>query len=471
MDAVDLGAVAGAIDATIAFGEPGLLVEGVCTDSRTLRGGELFVALRGPRFDGNAFAAGALEAGAAACLVESGRSPNPRPGRASLEVGDTARALHDLAAWYRARFTLPVVGVTGSCGKTTTKEYLTHLLRRRGPVAASEKSFNNGVGVPLTCFRLERGTRTAVFEIGTSSPGEIAALAALVRPTAAIVTCVTESHLAGLRSLDGVAREKGALLEALPPEGFAVLNVDCSRTAALAERTRARVRTVATVGPADFTATEILAHAAGTAFVLNGDIPVTIPALGTHSVQNALLAIAAAVELGLDLSEVVLGIETLPTTPGRLERKRFGDLEVLDDTYNANPASTQAAIRVLSGLRGAARKVFVFGDMRELGDRAAALHEEIGLAAAASRVDLFATVGLDAARAAEAAIAEGRLRGRVVRFADAGEARAALGDLLRPGDLVLVKGSRAVGLERVVEGLRARFAASGNGAPSAGGRA
>jgi UDP-N-acetylmuramoyl-tripeptide--D-alanyl-D-alanine ligase len=453
----------------MAFGEPSLLVTGVSTDSRTLRGGELFVSLRGPRFDGNAFAAGALEAGAVACLVERGRSPAPRPGRASLEVDDPSRALRDLAGWYRARFTLPLVGVTGSCGKTTTKDYLAHLLSRRGRVAASEKSFNNAVGVPLTCFRIERGTRFAVLEVGTSARGEIGALAEIARPTAGIVTCVTESHLAGLRSIDGVAREKGDLLEILPPDGFAVLNVDCPRTAALADRTRARVRTVATVGPADFTASEIVAHAAGTAFLLNGEIPVTFPALGTHNVQNALLAIAAAVELGLEISEVALGIETLPAAPARLERKRFGDLEVLDDTYNANPASTQAAIRVLAGIRGAVRKVFVFGDMRELGERSAALHEEVGRAAAAGGVDLFATVGSEAARAAEAAIAEGRLRGRVVRFADAGEAGAALGDLLRPGDLVLVKGSRAVGLERVVDGLRSRFATAGNGRTKSGG--
>ncbi|HET6205004.1 MAG TPA: UDP-N-acetylmuramoyl-tripeptide--D-alanyl-D-alanine ligase [Planctomycetota bacterium] len=472
MRAPDLRAFCAASGATLAWGAAGLRPRGVSTDSRSVRQGDLFVALRGPRFDGNAFAASALDAGALACLVESGRSPSPRPGRACLEVADPARALLDLAAAHRARFTLPVVGITGSCGKTTTKDYLAHLLGCRRRVVASEKSFNNAVGVPLTLLRIERGTEIAVLEIGTNAPGEIAALAAVARPTAGLVTNVNEAHLAGLGTVEGVAREKGDLLAALPEEGFGVISADCPRSRGLGSRTRARVLTVSVGGRADFRAVDPVAHGAGTAFLLNGTIPVTLPALGTHSVANLLFAIAACAGLGLPPEEVLGAVPTLPTAPRRLEWKRFGAISLLDDSYNANPASARAAVRVLAGMPGASRRVLVLGDMLELGESAPSLHAEVGAAVARAGIDLFIGVGREARGAVEAALAEGLPAKGALALEDTPSAVAIVPELLRDGDLVLVKGSRGMELESLVGALRGRFAPDGAGpapAPSAAG--
>jgi UDP-N-acetylmuramoyl-tripeptide--D-alanyl-D-alanine ligase len=466
VESPDLRALLAASGARLAWGGPRLALRGVSTDSRTVRAGDLFVALRGPRFDGNAFAGAALEKGASACLVETGRAPAPRPGRACLEAPDTGRALLDLAARHRERAAIPVVGITGSCGKTTTKDYLAHLLGRRRRVVASEKSFNNAVGVPLTLLRIDRRTDVVVLEIGSNAPGEIASLSAVARPTAGLVTNVNEAHLAGLETVEGVAREKGDLLAALPEEGFAVISADCPWSRGLAARTRARVLTVSVGGAADFRAVDPIAHGAGTAFRLNGEIPVTLPALGTHNVANLLFAVAACAGLGLAPEEVLDGVGSLPVPPRRLEWKRFGAVTVLDDSYNANPASTRAAVRVLEGMRGAARRVLVLGDMLELGERSAPLHAEIGTAVARAEIDLLVGVGAEARHAVEAALAAGLPAKGAVALEDTPSAVAIVPELLLEGDLVLVKGSRGMALDALVEALRARFAGSARRTPA-----
>ncbi len=437
----------------------------VSTDSRTCPPEDaLFLALSGPRHDGNRYALGALERGARAVLVGEGRAPDRAElrakggfaDRAILEHPDPQEALLSLARWYRSLWNIPVVGVGGSNGKTTTKEILGHLLGRSMPTVRSEKSFNNSVGVPATLFRIDGATRAAVVEIGTSARGEIARLADVARPTIAIVTIVAEEHLEGLGSIEGVAEEEGDLLAALPAEGVAILNADDRFHPELRRRAPGRVVTFGIEHEADLVAREVVFHVAGCSFFVDGR-PATLPLLGTHNVYNALGAVAAATALGLSLEQALAGLGDLRTPQRRLERKTFGDVEILDDSYNANPASVRAAIRALEGLRVGRRRVLVLGCMHELGSDSPRLHREVGRAAGAADLDLLVAVGAESGSLLAGATETGMSSAKMIRFPATEDAAAALGDLLRPGDLVLVKGSRAEGLERVVDAIARRF--------------
>ncbi len=445
--------------AVLARGAAELEVSGVSTDTRTLRPGELFIALSGPNFDGNRFARQALDGGAAAVLLrderrELGGLPGDRP---VLLHRDPRRALADLAAWHRSRLSAPVVGITGSCGKTTTKNIVRDLFSRLMPVVASPSSFNNDIGVPHTILMADATTRLCVIELGTNHPGEIAGLCRIARPTAGIITNVGAAHLEGLGSLEGVAREKGDLAAALPRDGFLVLNADCRFTPVLRGRTSARVITYS-VGAApaergDLDARELVFHSGGTTFRLDG-FEVTSPLLGTHNVQNLLAALCVCIGLGVPIEEVLPAIPALRGGRQRMERIELGELVVFDDSYNANPESMRAAVRVLAGVHGHRRRVLVLGDMLELGDLAAELHHRIGAEAARAGIDLLILVG-ELAKAAAAGALEGGLdSSSVVHFPGTEEAASEVNAYLRPGDVVLVKGSRRLRLEEVVGSIQ-----------------
>ncbi len=448
-------------------------IQGVSTDTRTLKRGELFLALRGPNFDGNRFAAAAARAGAAGLLLEQ-NAPLELEGDLPVAVHpNPRRALADLAGWHRSRLAIPVVGITGSCGKTTTKNILRDLLARLFPVVASPSSFNNDVGVPHTILLSDEKTRFLVVEMGTNHPGEIAALCRIARPTAGVVTNVGASHLEGLGSVEGVAHEKGDLVASLPREGCCVLNADCRFTPVLRARTSARVVTFSVGGgrvstrppptlnvsgsgaPGDLHATDILFHSGGTTFRLEG-YEVTSPLLGTHNVQNLLAALCVCVGLGIALEDVLPGVALLAGGRQRMERFELGGLTVFDDSYNANPDSLRAAVRVLAGLHGFARRILVLGDMLELGELAAELHHELGREAAAAGIDRLVLVG-ELSKAAAAGALEGGLPREAVAHVDtAEEAARAVDEIAREGDVVLVKGSRRMRLEEVVRSLSAK---------------
>jgi len=434
-------------------------VHGVSTDTRTLEPGALFVALRGPNFDGNAFANPALERGAAG-LVLAGTPAELREAAAALSGDvpvlahpDPRRALSDLASWHRSRLACPVVGITGSCGKTTTKNILVELLSATRRTVGSPNSFNNDIGVPHTLFLADEETETLVVEMGTNHPGEIASLCRTARPTGAIITNIGASHLEGLLSIEGVAREKGALAECLPRAGsFCVLNADCPWTPRLRDLCDAEVITFSVEGDGDLNATDIWFHSGGTTMRLEGR-EITFGLLGLHNVQNLLAVLAACRGLGLELDEVLPGVSRLAAGKRRLERKELGDWTVLDDTYNANPESARASVRVLAGMHGHARRVLVLGDMLELGDLAAELHHELGVVAAQSGLDRLFLVG-ELTRATAAGALEGGLpESSIGHFANVEEAIAGVPGELSSGDLILVKGSRRVGLERLVAEL------------------
>ncbi|MBX3275831.1 MAG: UDP-N-acetylmuramoyl-tripeptide--D-alanyl-D-alanine ligase [Sandaracinaceae bacterium] len=448
--------------ATSARGAFDAEVRGVSVDSRRVRPGELFVALRGETHDGHDHARAAAEAGAAALLVER---PVEAPGAAVLEVPDTLAALGALAALHRRRFAIPCVGITGSVGKTTTKELVGAALRAIGhSPLVTRGNLNNRIGVPMTLLALEPSHTAAVIEMGMNEPGEIADLAAMAAPTIGIVTAVAEVHTEGVGSIEGVAREKGALLLALGPEGVAVYNGDDAPLAPYAERSAAGVKL--SFGRAEGASARLVAHAvdqAGTSATISLDgrtIEVRLALLGAHAALDAAAALAAVVALEpARLDDAARGLADAAPAPHRMSPVRAGELLVIDDAYNASPRSMAAALSACAELaRGrGGRLVAVLGDMLELGTREVALHREVGREVVRAGAHAFVACGermTEAGRAALEAAGEGRgPRPKIVFVRDVDAAAGCVRDLAGPRDVVLVKGSRGMRMERVVAAL------------------
>ncbi len=452
-------------------GTPPASVEGVSTDTRTLPAGALFVALRGERFDGHAFLPEAAARGAAAAVVDDRFDPTEglRGPAARLVVEDTLRALGAIAHLHRSRFQIPVVGVTGSNGKTTTREMIAAILATRGSVLKTEGNLNNEVGVPLTLFGLEPSHSAAVIEMGMSHPGEIARLAAIALPQVGVVTLAAPAHLEGLGTVDAVADAKAELYAGLPPGGIVIANADDAR---MLKRAQASGRRMITFSASkgrrgDVVVLEIVPFSLASApegrqgedglrFVLgvgNREIPVHIPGLiGAHNAANAAAAAAAAIALGCTDREIVRGLSTVRPVGRRLRLETLpSGVALLDDCYNANPASMAAALATLAALAAPGRRsVAVLGDMLELGAFEAEAHRALG-AEAAKAAAVLAAFGPRSRATAEAARAAGLDAfhtedvDALVRWARA---------TLAPGDVLLVKGSRGMRLERLVEALR-----------------
>jgi UDP-N-acetylmuramoyl-tripeptide--D-alanyl-D-alanine ligase len=384
---------------------------------------------------------------------------DPPPSVPLVLVDDTTVTLGRLAARHRARYAIPVVAVTGSNGKTTTKELIAAVLATRWAVLKSEASFNNQWGLPLTLLRLGREHEVAVVEIGTNQPGEIATLTAIAAPTVGVVTTVAAVHTEFLGSIDGVREEKAALVRALPRSGCAVLNADDARVLSMRGDTGARVVTFGTAPGADVrVASEVVEDAAGIHFTLahgGARAAVRLPLAGRHNAMNALAAAGAAVALGVSLAEIARGLGAVRPVKGRCVWRETGGVRILDDTYNANPVSVRAALETAAAQRGQGRLVVVLGDMLELGSGADEAHREVGRLVAAAGADVLVGVGAHARLAVESARASGLADARhATTFEDT---VAHLLKRLVPGDVVLVKGSRGMRLERVVDALAARM--------------
>jgi len=423
----------------------------VCTDTRTLGRGELFVALRGPRFNGNEFVAQAHAAGAAGAVVDA---PQVTP-LAQVIVAESQAALARAAQHWRGRFDIPVIGVAGSNGKTSTKEMTAAILARFGACLATRGNLNNHIGVPLTLLRLESEHRSAVIEMGANQSGDVAALVELAAPTIGLITNAGAEHLEGFGTLEGVARAEGEMVEGLPAAGTAVINADDPYAPLWRGLTRAEVVTFGMTANAAWRAEEVHcevdAQGFKTRFTLIsplGRAAVMLELAGQHNVMNALGAAAAAAAAGASLDHIVAGLGAVRAVPGRLQFKRaLSGAWLIDDSYNANPSSVRAGIEVLSQLDGS--KWLVLGDMAELGDFARESHAEIGAFARAHGVErLFATGALTVG-AVESFGAGGQW------FADAQALSAALIASANSGVRMLVKGSRMNRLERVVEALTA----------------
>jgi UDP-N-acetylmuramyl pentapeptide synthase len=304
--------------------------------------------------------------------------------------------------------------------------------------------------------------------MGTNRPGEIRLLAETARPDGAIVTSVYASHLEMLGSVEGVAREKASLIESLPEDGFAVLNADNPHVAEMAARTRAHVVRISVEGPGDLVASDVKFNCLGTTFLLDGRLRVTIPRLGTHNVTNTLCALAAAQQLGMSLEDAVQGLHGLPPTDRRFEPRRCGPVVVYDDSYNMNPGSARAALLAFAGLAGAGRKIVVFGDMLELGEQSDALHYEVGRELGTLGFDHFVAAGQRARMMADGAIAAGLPGARITTTLDRESATQVLLGILGEGDRILVKASRRMEMDRLVERIAAHFGQQGRGGPLPG---
>src|SRR5438552_3520181 len=435
----------------LSSGDGSVIIDKLSTDSRTLKPGELFVALRGENFDGHNFVESAVNAGAAGAIVDSNWEGSGPKNFALIRTHDTLQAYQQLAANYRKSLTIKVVAITGSNGKTSTKDFTASVLGRRCRVTKTEGNFNNHVGLPRTILEATSEDEVAVWEIGMNHPGEIAELSKIAAPDAAIITNIGVAHIAFLGSRETIAREKGALAEAVGPEGTVILNADDLFSKAIAARTRAKVVFAGTTG-GTVRAIEIRQSAEGSEFtILEGAhrCRAQLPVAGLHMVQNALLAVAAGRAFGLSIEESAAGLATSPLTKARLQIKEIGGVHFLDDSYNANPDSMKAALRTLVELDTEGKRIAVLGEMRELGRESERGHREVGEIAATLGVDHLITIGEVAefiGQGARTAGLDNTTSARSTR-----EAAELLGDLAGPGDLVLIKGSRAARTEEVIE--------------------
>ena len=462
--------VAGALGVRPGTGlDPVARVAGVSIDSRTLRAGELFFAIHGPRHDGHDHVEGALGRGALAAVVaesQAGRYSGAVRNRC-IFVGDTFEALKQLARAVRKEWGGKIAGITGSVGKTTTKEILAALLGAKLRVLKSEGNFNNEYGLPLTLFRLEETHQAAVLEMGMSRRGELARLAAIARPDVGVVTRVAPAHLEFFASVDEIALAKRELIEGLNGrDSTAVLNADDPRVAAFGGFAPGRVVTYGIDAPAFFSAAAIEDRGPlGSAFDYispEGRVRLELPVPGRHAIYNALAGLAAASVWNIGAAEAQSVFRTLRAPAMRGELLRFSNgAALINDSYNSSPAALHAMISVLAATLNFRRRILAAGEMRELGASSPMLHREAGFfAAKAGTIDWVIGVEGDAGQIVEGAVSAGFPRAQTRFFSSSEEAAKFLEEFINAGDVLLVKGSRGVKMERIVESLLARHAAA-----------
>jgi UDP-N-acetylmuramoyl-tripeptide--D-alanyl-D-alanine ligase len=452
-----LSAVAATVGGRLVGGD--LSVTGVVADSRDVRSGDLYVALPGERVDGHDFVADAFRRGAAAAMVARERGDE----KPVVVVGDTGRALLALAADERAHMRARVLAITGSTGKTSVKDLTAAVLAPRYRVAASPRSFNTEVGVPLTLLSGSEDTEVVVCEMGSRGRGHISLLAEVARPIVGVVTNVGPAHLEMFGSLEGVARAKAELVEALPEDGTAVLNADDPIVRDFSRRTPARTLLYGTAPDAAVRGEELSLDGDGMAsFTLHtpeGSERVELAVPGEHMAWNALAACGGGVALGLSAGECAAALKEARISPWRMEVFDTGDgVRVVNDAYNANPTSMAAALKAARWMAGEGRCIAVLGEMAELGRISGEEHERVGELVARLGIERLITVGTPARRISVGATREGVEPERVTACETVEEALAAVRSAARTGDVVLVKASRRAGLERLAEALRGNAA-------------
>lgn len=424
---------------------------GVSLDSRAITRGELFIAIRGERFNGHNFIEQALQRQARAVLLceDSGRGWNAC-GVSVIKVKDSVEALGRLAHYHRRRFRLPVIAVTGSSGKTTTKEMLRAVLSVRYNVLYNWGTQNNHIGVPLTLLRLNKEHSAAVLEIGANHFGEVRCLSRIIAPTAGIITNIGPAHLEFFHSLRGVFKVKRELLENIAPRGRLIVNGDDR----FLSRLRPLLLKISTFGmnhPADFSGRIAAEQENETVFLLNNRQRITVKALGRHNVYNALAACACARLLGMPLREIKEGLALFSAPPMRMQLQQINNVSVINDCYNANPASFACALDFLKQRSTGGRKIIVCGEMLELGEKAEDLHLQLGKKMVKAGADLLIAVGGLGRIVNRGACLAGMPQEAVYHCGDAVQAGELLKGMMQPADLVLIKGSRGAKMEKVIE--------------------
>jgi len=457
MDPRSLQFAADASGGALLTGSPQAQVLRVSIDSRRVQPGDLFFALKGERFDGHHFVPEATRKGAVG-VVTTGESSSSELGACGVVVVENTRAaLGKLAAAYRNQFTLPVIAVAGSNGKTTTKELVASVLKQKRPTLWSEASFNNDVGVPMTLLNLEKTHRAMVVEAGTNHPGELAPLLRMIQPRFGIITSIGREHLEFFGDLSGVAEEQGALAELLPSTGKLFLSGDSDWTATLSARASASVVRIGLLPGNDWRVSSARSDKKGVVFQVEGPEEdftgeYRVNLVGRHQALNALFAIVLGIELGLSRDAIERGLADCKPAKMRMQLSEHNGVGILDDAYNANADSMLAALQTLQDLPCKGRRVAVLGDMAELGSHSEAAHEEVGRRAAELGVAQLFAIGTMAPVMARGARDAGL--NRVFEFADVETAALAVKSFVKDGDVLLVKASRAARLERISESLR-----------------
>jgi len=436
--------------------------EGVSIDSRTISANELFIAIKGNVHDGHRFVSNVIGSGVRGLIIskdeirDSAGTDWQDKGIVCVAVSDTTKALGDLASFNRRRTDVSVVAITGSNGKTTTREMTASVVSTRYKTLSSKGNFNNEIGLPLTLLDLKNSHQWAVLELGTNRPGEIDRLGEICIPDIGVITNIGFSHLEGLGSIEGVMNAKGELLKRIKPEGTAVLNADDSRVLYLSTKTSRKVLYFGLSEDARIKALDVNEMTTGISFTLvlpEERIPIKLRVHGGFMVSNALAAASVGYIIGLSLEEIKAGLEYFQPVKGRINIFDVRGVHIIDDTYNANPDSMEAAIRILSSLKGNSRGILVAGDMLELGEHAESMHRKIGALSARSNIARLYITGEFAEAVANGAGKEDKNSMDIF----IGAREEILEDLkksLLPGDWVLVKGSRAMGMEKIVEGLK-----------------
>lgn len=453
-----------AVNGKVVYGRPEGFFSGVSTDTRTIKAGELFIALKGENFDGHEFVEKAIEKGASGAIVNRGRGGvTPPLQKFIIEVEDTLKALGDIAMLWREKHPIPVVAITGSNGKTTTKEMVTLILSQKYRVLKTEGNLNNLIGLPLTVLKIDDSHDLAVLELGMNTFGEITRLSEICKPDIALITNVGSGHLEGLGSIEGVAKAKGEILKSLKPDGTFVVNADDPYIKDIAKGWKGNLVSfgIDSAGADVKTLFTDYSCCYGSGVTVSMNVkgkPLTakLMGLGQHNVYNASAAAAVGVAVGIGHEDIRKGLEGWRPFKGRFELHRLENgVNLIDDTYNANPNSVAMALKTLADVKGAGRGIAILGDMLELGVYAEEAHYETGKKAAATGVDFLFLMGpLSSVNTARGARDGGMDEGRIVICSDYKDVSGHVNPMLKGGDWVLVKGSRGMAMEKVVETIK-----------------
>jgi UDP-N-acetylmuramoyl-tripeptide--D-alanyl-D-alanine ligase len=439
----------------------GNYINGVSTDSRTIRPGQCFVAIAGDKFDGHDYTSDAFAKGAVCAVVSRNIDKKLYPDKPVIIVNETIEALAKLAAQYRRQCGFKVIAITGSVGKTTTRRIIHHVLSRHYRTHQSPRSFNNNIGLPLTLLNADPNDHIIVAELGTNHPGEIANLTNIAQPDIALITNVYPAHLEGFSDLEGIAQEKLSIANGLTDSGVLIINGENTELGWYCRYDNARTRTFGTSAGCDYFAQNIVLDGLVGRFTID-ERQIYLPLPGKGNIENVLAAWAVCCEMGLNIDDFAKAIETLPAVSMRLEILHIGSILLLNDCYNANPVSMENALDVLGNIAGQSekmsRRIFICGDMNELGSQSENFHEELGRSVAVAGVDLLLAVGKFAPITTEAAERQSPGKIQTLCFKDTETLCKSLDKFVKEDDIILVKGSRSVSLEAAVETLRQLFA-------------
>ncbi|MFH2137001.1 MAG: UDP-N-acetylmuramoyl-tripeptide--D-alanyl-D-alanine ligase [Candidatus Omnitrophota bacterium] len=448
-----------AADGILIVGKPEDIIKRISIDSRTLCEQDLFIAIKGDNFDGHDFISAALDKKAAGIIVSArwfrdNQNKLEKAEQTVIRVEDTTIALGKIAGFYRKKFNIPVIAVTGSNGKTTTKEMIFTVLSAKYKVLKSQSSFNNHIGVPLTLLQLTPEHQVAILEIGMNHKGEIRTLSGIVSPNIAVITNAAEAHMGFFNSVSEIAQAKCELLEKSDLLEKAIINADSKELWETASKYRNNIIGIGTKDNLKYWASNIKTVDNGVEFKLNNKYSVKLKILGEHNVGNALAAIAVADQLGIDMAVIIDQLACFESASLRMQLIDIGNISVIADCYNANPQSMSAALKTIHGIKSRRRKIVVVGDMLELGKFSEQHHRRIGELVAEYKVDLFISVGKEAAFAAQGALAAGMDKNSVFNCSTSEDVYNILSKQMKDKDLILFKGSRGMRLEKIISRLK-----------------